>query len=549
MIYPQPLIFKQIRHPFLTFFNPPPLGHLYFVALYILLILILLFQGSIVSGVMYYEDIAYRAAWVTLCQIPLVFLLAMKNSIVGFLVGSSHERLNWIHRTVARCLLFTVTIHFGFFYREWWIYDVIASEIVMMPIVKYGMGAWAILIWITFTSFAPIRGLRYEFFVVQHILSFVAFITCVMLHVPSYAVVYVWIAVGFYLFDRVVRTLILVYRNFGPFHRKTRRQFFSCKGTITALPGCATRITISNPPLRSWSPGQHIFLSIPRIAPFQSHPFTIASSPSAETKELVFVVRAHAGFSRKLLNRAISQLPTTSKPAKERPLVVILDGPYGHPPNYLQYDTLILVAGSTGITFTIPILLHALESSPSPCIRRIQFIWIVKEGCQFEWFASEISLALDLATQRNVDLEIQGFVTCDPSYTTNFPIRRPPSKLCGCCCSRVVEDSLTKQQDDISLTPDSSSSIGDERKNLAECQCSAGSECAVVQVDLGRPDLRGIIERDLRLARGQTGVAVCGPQGLMARTRSIVAELSDERGADKGTGAFGIELFGEGFGW
>ena len=66
---------------------------------------------------------------------------------------------------------------------------------------------------------------------------------------------------------------------------------------------------------------------------------------------------------------------------------------------------------------------------------------------------------------------------------------------------------------------------------------------------MGRPDLRTILERNLRTARGETGVACCGPQGLMARTRNIVAELSDERGAEKGTGAYGVAMFGEGFGW
>lgn len=159
----------------------------------------------------------------------------MKSSIVGFLVGSSHERLNWLHRTVARCLLFTVTIHFGFFWREWSVWHVVESEIQMMPIVKYGMGAWFTLLWIVISSFAPIRNLRYEVFVIQHILSFTAFITLIMLHVPSYAKIYVWISIGFYIFDRTVRTLRLIYRNLSIFHRKSSSTL-SCKAHLIALP-------------------------------------------------------------------------------------------------------------------------------------------------------------------------------------------------------------------------------------------------------------------------------------------------------------------------
>src|SRR5271169_5682545 len=154
MSYPQPLIFK--RHPFL---NPPPLGHIYIVALYLILIFILLFYESIVSGPLYYETIAYRAAWCSVGQIPLIFLLAMKNSIIGFVVGSSHERINWLHRTVARCLLLTVTIHFSFFWREWSKYHVVESEIATMQMVKYGLSAYFVLMWIVISSFAPIRNI------------------------------------------------------------------------------------------------------------------------------------------------------------------------------------------------------------------------------------------------------------------------------------------------------------------------------------------------------------------------------------------------------
>jgi predicted ferric reductase len=373
------MTYPQIR-PFarFPFFDLPPLGKVYIVTLYIVLILVLLFRDSIVPGPMYYETIAYRAAWVSVGQVPLVILLAMKNSIVGFLIGSSHERLNWLHRTVARCLLFTVTIHFGFFWREWWVYQAITSELKMMTVVKFGLASWFVLIWIVISSFAPIRNLRYEIFVAQHIISFIALITCIMLHVPRYASVYIWIAIGFYAFDRTVRTARLIYHNLAIFHPKSPSKLFSCKAHLTALPGHATRITIPNPPFRTWSPGQHVFLSIPSIAPFQSHPFTIASAPSAPVKELVFVVRAHSGFSRRLYDCATRLLPRTAAPSAENPYTAILDGPYGCPPNFLQYDTLVLIAGSTGCTFTISILRHTLHSASSHGVRRIQFM-----GCRF----------------------------------------------------------------------------------------------------------------------------------------------------------------------
>jgi len=499
----------------------------------------------------------------------------MKNSIVGELIGSSHERLNWLHRTVARCMLFTVTIHFGFFWREWWVYQAIESELQIMTMVKYGLSAWFVLIWIVISSFAPIRNIRYEIFVVQHIISFIALLTLLLLHVPSYAAVYIWIPIGFYAFDRTVRTGRLIYRNLSIFHRKSTG-VLSCKAYLTALPGRATRITIPNPPLRSWSPGQHVFLSIPSISPLQSHPFTIASSPSSSSKELSFVVRAHEGFSRRLYDRATSVLPQTSRPAKENSFTAIVDGPYGRPPNFLQYDTLVLIAGSTGVTFTIPILLHVLQSTQAICVRQIQFVWIVKSGSHFEWFANEITDALELAKEKDIVLDVRGYVTCDPSYTTNFPVRQSSGRKGKCCCCQDEVEEIPPQssgtmesiepreksessEDDIVVfekqiqehdRKDSISVVSDTSSvGLCQCSCGNGAEESPVTVMSGRPDLRTILDRNLCMARGETAVAVCGPQGLMAKTRTLVAELSDERGTDKGTGAYGVAMFGEGFGW
>jgi ferric-chelate reductase len=545
--YPQPTIFKRW-----TIFNPPPLGQLYIVAAYMILILILLFRDSIVTGVMYYETIAYRAAWCSVGQLPLIFLLAMKNSIVGTLIGSSHERLNWMHRTVARCLLFTVTIHFSHFWAEWSKYEVVESELKTMPMVKFGMGAYFTLMWIVFSSFAPIRNLRYEFFVVQHIISFIALVVCIFIHVPSYAKVYVWLPIGFYACDRFIRTARMIYHNLSIFHRGSRG-VLSCKAHITSLSGQATKITIRNPPLKNWTPGQHVFLQFPFMAPFQSHPFTIASSPSSSSGELTFVVRAHKGFTRRLYRRARSQLPTSSVPSQEKPLTVLLDGPYGAPPNFLQYDTMVLIAGSTGATFTVPILMNALEAPFTSCVRRIEFIWIVKSGTHFEWFADELTFALEFAKERDIQLTITCCVTCDPAYTSeSTPFVKP--KKCCCCCQDEVKDTPEidvisidekgKETDEISVVSSFSSEAG-----IVQCNCAAGGEDIPVSIGTGRPDLRAILDINLRLARGETGVAVCGPQGLMAETRTLVAELSDERAAGKGTGAYGVALFAEGFGW
>lgn len=64
-----------------------------------------------------------------------------------------------------------------------------------------------------------------------------------------------------------------------------------------------------------------------------------------------------------------------------------------------------------------------------------------------------------------------------------------------------------------------------------------------------RPALDSIIRRPVEEALGETAVVVCGGLSITADARTYVANLSDERAVHKGTGAQGIYLFTETYGW
>jgi hypothetical protein len=70
-----------------------------------------------------------------------------------------------------------------------------------------------------------------------------------------------------------------------------------------------------------------------------------------------------------------------------------------------------------------------------------------------------------------------------------------------------------------------------------------------VTVFSGRPSTRNIIRKSLEQACGESAVVVCGPQGLVADVKCDVVALSDERAVHKGTGAQGIYLHTESFGY
>lgn len=109
----------------------------------------------------------------------------------------------------------------------------------------------AILIWIIINSFSHLRNLSYEFFVIQHILTFSGFSVAIMLHLPftiMYSRVYFYIPVGLYFVDRVVQTACFAYNNMRPGH-----------AILTAMEGGVTKIRI---PVKYLRPGAHALLKL-----------------------------------------------------------------------------------------------------------------------------------------------------------------------------------------------------------------------------------------------------------------------------------------------
>lgn len=182
---------------------------------YWVIITLFLTVGSIIDDAYYWERIGFRAAWVSVTQVPLVYLLAGKIDVTGFLLGSSYTDINWLHRWVSRTLFVTVTIHGSFLIREWVRADFFSIELEMMPMVKYGLGLWGVLAWTMITSFVPLRRLCYEFFVLQHIISAAIFLWLLHTHIPAYAIYNIWMAVAFVLLGRMSRFGLLLYQNFS----------------------------------------------------------------------------------------------------------------------------------------------------------------------------------------------------------------------------------------------------------------------------------------------------------------------------------------------
>lgn len=236
-----------------------------------------------------------------------------------------------------------------------------------MPMVKYGIVAWAVLVWTFLSSLTPIRGAVYEFFVLQHITSAVVFLWLVRVHVPKYSYYFIWMLVGAVSFDWVFRALLLLYRNIY-------RGGFGYRVRLGATDKDITVLALENVPF-SWKPGQHIRLWIPRLGILESHPYTMATPSTFTgrgfTSMVQLVIHTSSGTSKRI--NTYARRPKANLRPKPR---AFISGPYGTPPQWNAHETLILMAASTGVSFTLPILLSIINDPLPSGVKRIRFLLV-----------------------------------------------------------------------------------------------------------------------------------------------------------------------------
>ena len=559
--YPQPISFTG---RWFAWLSPPPLGRLLLLFSYWAMIIGILTWKSIVHDAYYWERVGFRAAWVSVTQVPLVYLLVSKT--LGLISALSYERLNWLHRWVARTLLITVTLHGAFFLSEWARADFVATELKMMPMVRYGLGAWGVLVWTLISSCAPFRNMAYELFVLQHLASAGIFLWLVYRHVPSYAVYNVWFAVGIVAFDRTALFCWSVYRNVV-IRRRTvpsSSRWLGYRAELQAVKGDITMVTLRDVAFK-WKVGQHIYLRLPKMGILESHPFTISGVPSkpssSDSNEVRLIVRAHSGFTRRLHRRAQSSL-------QGDPVIMtaLIAGPFGAPPAWNAFETLVLIAASTGASFTLPILESVIEDPC--CVQSIDFLLLVKQREHSNYYAERLRSAISRAAAKGIRLRVEIAVTCEQTSCSCSDIGSDASRkeTNRCRCKATFSAPTAALADDPSGGPIPSPprSLSSDIKLVGEVtdkKSSSGPSSQTSQVQsfrtesprldieytYGRPNITSTIRLPVEAAAGETSVVVCGGRELVAAVRNYVAALSDARAVHKGSGAQGIHLHVEGY--
>lgn len=536
--------YPQFYVPFrrLSFLTPPSAGRVIFLLCYWAVIIYMMADGAVVFDYNFWERIGFRNAWVTVMQVPLLYLLASKCSVIGLLTGTSYERLNWLHRWVGRTMFVTATVHGFHFYTEYVQAELLQDMLDMMPVIKYGIGAWAVLLWTLVSSFAPFRRMAYELFVLQHIVSAVLFLWLIYVHVPVYARYNVWFAIAALSSDRAFRTVLLVWQNV-----KFRPNRGGCKGgqrighqsQVRAVGQSTTVVTIKDVHFK-WRAGQHLYLWMPKIGLAEAHPYTIACAHQLpETcicNSIQLVVRKHDGFSRRLHSFA----EKAQAAGKKETLTAFVSGPYGLPPRWDIYETLVLISASTGASFTLPILESVLGTKKSHCTKRIDFLLAAKQGEEIDFYLSRLHELIDRAKEVGVELLVHIAVTRNPNPS---PFAGTLDRSVGSTSSlSPTTGSTSKQMPSEKALETGPADVEHTAARSPRKRLSNASTDSHVYHSTARPDIEAFIRRPVEATGGETSVVVCGGQSLVARVRNCVASLSDERAVHKGTGAQGIHL-------
>lgn len=357
-----------------------------------------LYYASIYYGS---PPLAIRAGMIAVAMIPWIVALSTKANFISMLTGIGHERLNVVHRWGGYLCLFLSLVHtIPFYVTPIWTEGALVHYQRYLPqnIYVYGTGLAALvpLIFLCVHSLPILRDWMYELFVFMHIPVSLVFIAMLFWHCKNFLASwdYLWATIAIWIASYAIRLIYVNWTN--PF----RMSFMiGEESAVTILPENAIKVTVAT--TMKWKPGQYVYLRMPSVAFFESHPFTISSLCSNDFpseygeryRDLALVFRPFGGFTRKVFLKAIEHGPYKTYTA-------LLEGPYGGMRRDMAaFDDVIFFAGGSGITAIASHLLDLIKKirDKKAVTKSVRVIWAFRKPDTMEWFKEELRICRDHA--------------------------------------------------------------------------------------------------------------------------------------------------------
>lgn len=208
---------------------------------------------------------------------------------------------------------------------------------------------------------------------------------------------------------------------------------------VQLLPGQMVRLVLRLPHTTRWRPGQHVLLTVPTVAWWQSHPYTIVgadpralSRDSRSGSDLTFLIRARKGngFASQLWRQMSAE---RMRLGDESSIYVRaqVSMPLGSCARtaWHSYKSIVLFVGGTGISFGAAILEHlcqriAAREAGRKLGRhafepvRVRLVWILQEHVHLSWVAPILRRCMAMVSPGSLALDF--FVT-RPAKAISLP--------------------------------------------------------------------------------------------------------------------------------
>ncbi|KAI0449363.1 ferric reductase like transmembrane component-domain-containing protein [Xylaria acuta] len=458
---------------------------------------------------------------------PLSILLSNRESILSLLTGVPYQSFNFLHRWLGYIIFIQSSVHtIGWSIIEVRLYQPQPSTAIawiIQPYIIWGVVAMILLLFL-FVLSTPwaIRLTGYEFFRKAHYVLAMVYIgacwaywdklKCFLL--PS---LLIW------FLDRGVRFVrtALIHHQYLP---DGSMGFRAAPASLTHFCDSDGDVVCMDftQPHDAWKIGQHFYLCFAESSIWQSHPFTPLNLPLKQDGSVThsYIFRAKKGETKKIADLARTKLAQSPKATTP----VILTGPYGESivETLMLEDNVLCVAGGTGITYVLPVLLDLIQK-PAVKNRRVQLIWAIRRKADLCWVEREM-VAVNNAT-RSHGVEVHIYVTREAGSST-------PS----------IQDEKVGEVIDVKET----------RRSPSCSSTSINGTQAPTSLDIQKlgskglnqhPDLKALVSDFVDgTVRGPTKVFGSGPGGMISELRSIVASCNSGAKVWKGNERFDVSL-------
>ncbi|CAN8099905.1 unnamed protein product [Discula destructiva] len=461
---------------------------------------------------------------------PLSVLLASRESLLSLVTGVPYQSFMFLHRWTGYIILVQSTVHtLGWVVVEAALYQpqpATWTSLVSQAYIQWGFAALGLLVllWALATPLG-VRITGYEVFRKVHYVLAMVYTGAIIGH---WAQLQCFLVPALVLWgcDRLARGVRTALLHYQWIEGKGQWGFEAARARVMRFDdgngGEVVRLDFEHGQ-ETWELGQHFYLCFTEGSIWQSHPMTPLSLPVVNGMGKVrhsYVIRAKGGETKKIAElvakkmAALGDSPSSGgddeKTSQDLQVTtpVILTGPYGVDiVDSLTPETNVLcVAGGTGITFALPVMLKLIREQHVPG-RKISLVWAVRRDKDVKWVQVELD-------------EI---------------------KKTGCSYGVDVDIYVTREKDH-----HSSAASSDSTKAADSCDCNEAGHHHPTDTEVPearRPKLNEIVRGFVdSVVRGPTTVYASGPGGMVGDLRRAVAGCNEAGKVWRGDGSGDVRL-------